>query len=635
MYTVTDKKDDKTVVVKTKVNSKYNNPSDWWNSDSKSELLEKFLGTVSFLKEQNSSRYKQCSIYARLYGNIPLHGWAGTGLNRITTGNVLPLDRPTMSVITSCTDTVVSRITQAKPRPLFLTDNADYKQRNLAKQMNQFIAGELYQTKAYSLGELFFRDACVLGTGCLKVLETQDKRVGLERRLMTELLVDPNDSFYGLPRQLYEIKLVERSVLAATFPKYRSDIEKAEQAFPDNSAESSKSVSDLVLVAEGWRLRSGPNSDDGLHVIACSSGIILEESYEKPFFPFVFLHYASRLVGFWGQGLPERQMGTQMEINKLLITISQSINLVGVPRVFVEDGSKVVSASFNNAIGGIIKYSGTKPIYEVAPCVPQEVYAQLQRLVMYAYEQEGISQLSATSQKPAGLNSGEAIRSYDDIQSDRFSALQKRYNDAFIDLSYLIIDKARDICKRENSYQTVFPNKNGTKQIDLPASKLLDDPFVIQCFDTSSLPRDPAGRLQKVVEMMQAGIISPQEGRRLLDYPDIEQVDKLENAGEERILQVLDEIVEDGKYTPPDPFMNPQLALKLSEQYYNLYVPAKLEQKKVQYLVNFNTQVKDLIQQSMQPDPGALPSPPNQNQPQASPMPPPQSELIQNVPGIV
>ena len=40
----------------------------------------------------------------------------------------------------------------------------------------------------------------------------------------------------------------------------------------------------------------------------------------------------------------------------------------------------------------------------------------------------------------------------------------------------------------------------------------------------------------------------------------IEQVDKLEIASEERILQILDQIIDEGKYTPPDPFMDLELA---------------------------------------------------------------------------
>lgn len=612
-----------TVRVKTQ-NKKETTPSDWWNGNSKKEVNDKLISTVSFLKEQSQYRFRQASIFARLYGNLPLFGWIGTNLNKLGTQQ-LPIDRPTMSVITSCVDTLVSRLTQSRPKPIFLGDNTDYKQRNLAKHFNQFIAGELYQTKAYELGATILRDASVLGTGVIKILEDMDNRVALERRLNIELLDDPNDSFYGSPRQLYEVKLVERSVLLERFPKYRSNIENAEQAFPDNSAESAKTVSDLVLVAEGWRLPSGPKANDGLHAIGCTSGPLFDEPYKKQKFPFVFLDYAPRMIGLWAQGLPERQMGTQMEINKLLMTISNSINLVGVPRVFVEDGSKVVKAQLNNAIGSIVTYRGTKPSYEVAPCVPAELYDQLQRLILYAYQQEGISQLTASSQKPSGLSSGEALRQYDDIQADRFAALNKRYDNMYIDLTYQIIDKAKDIAERDGKYETVYPGKDGTRKIDLPAVKTLEDPFVIQCYDMSSLPKDPAGRSQRIVEFMQAGIYSQQEGRRLLNFSDTEQIDKLAVAAEERIFQILDKIVEEGKYTPPDPFMDLTLASQLVVQYYNLYMAADLEEEKAQLLRDFSDQVLALKAEAMQPALGGA-------SPQANPMATPQSELLPNVP---
>jgi hypothetical protein len=626
MAKITPRSQETTITVKTKPDSKKESVGAWWRAQTKKDLTEQLLGTAGFLKEQGQFRYRQAGIFSRLYGNMPLIGGLGMSYSKLGSNNQLPIDRPTMSVITSCVDTLVSRLTQNKPRPIFLTDNADYKQRNLAKQLNNFIGGELYQTKAYQLGELVLRDAAVLGTGVLKILEDSEKRVSLERKLFTEILVDPNDSLYGDPRQLYELKLVDRSVLAESFPKYRAAIEKAEQAYPDSSGDSSKTVSDQVMVVEGWHLPSSPEAGDGRHTIACSEGVIFDEEYRKKTFPFVFLHFSPRLLGFWGQGLPEQLMGTQVEINKLLMTISQAINLVGVPRVFVEDGSKVVKAQLNNNIGSIVTYRGTKPQYEVAPCVPAELYQQLQRLVEYAYQQSGVSALSASSRKPSGLNSGEAIREYNDLQTDRFSALEKRFDSFFVDLSYQIISKAREICERDGEYQTVFPDKNGTKQIDLPAAKLLDDPFVIQCFNVSSLPRDPAGRLQKVVEMMQAGIISPQEGRRLLDYPDIEQVDKLANASEERILQILDEIVESGKYSPPDPFMDIALAEQLVTQYYNLYIAANLEEEKAQMLRDFFSQVQALKAQAVSPMQGA-----QGIQPQANPIATPQSDLLPNV----
>lgn len=627
MATVTKrpKADRETIVAKTRTNDMRPGPNKWWKADGKEARGLGLVSTAAFLKEQLQYRYRQASIFSRLYGNIPLFGATGSSLGKISTATTqLPVDRPTMNVVQSCVDTLVSRITQSRPRPVFLTDNGDYKARNLAKKLNQFINGELYQTGAYELCSTILRDASVLGSGCIKVYESQDHKVALERVLLTELLVDPNDSLYGHPRQLYQLKLVDREVLAEMFPKERSTVQKAEQAYPD-AATDSKTVSDQVMVVEGWHLPSGKDSGDGRHTIACTSGTLVDEEFTKDKFPFVFLHYSPRMLGFFGQGLAEQLMGTQIEINKLLITISKSINLVGVPRVFVEDGSKVVKAHLNNEIGSIVTYRGTKPQYEVAPCVPQELYTQLQRLVEYAYQQSGVSALAATSKKPAGLDSGAAIREYDELQSDRFATLNKRYDNLFIDLAYLIIEAAKDIAEEQGKYQSVYPNKNGTKEIDLPKIKELDDPFVIQCFDSSALPRDPAGRMQKIVEMMQAGMISVQEGRRLLDYPDLDASEKLANASEERILKILDEIVEEGKYTPPDPFMNLTLAKDLSNQYYNLYVGAKLEEDRAEMIRTFNGQAITLMQAGMQPSP-ASPAP------QAAPMAPPTSPMIPNSP---
>lgn len=626
--TKSDRSNRDTVIVRTK-QAKDKSPTGhtWWKAASKKELGAQVVETASFLKEQQQSRFRQVNLYARLYGNIPLSNFTGSTLKpQQPTG--LPADRPTMNVVQSCIDTLVSRISQAKPKPVFLTDNGQYKQRNLAKQLNSFISGELYQTDAYELCQNILRDAAILGTGCIKILE-RDNKVALERTLMAELYVDSNDAFYGEPRSMYQLKLVDRSVLKELLPEERSKIEAAEQAFPDSSGESMKTMSDQVMLVEAWHLPSGKDAGDGRHTLATTSGVIMDEEYTKDDFPFVFLHYSPRLVGFWAQGLSEQLMGTQVEINKLLVTISQSISLVGVPRVFVEDGSKVVKSHLNNSVGSIVTYRGTKPEYEVAPCVPAELYQQLQRLIDYAYQQSGISALAATSQKPAGLNSGEAIRNYDDLQSDRFAVLNKRFDGLFVDLAYKIIDKAKDIAEREGSYQTVYPNKDGTQEIDLPACDLLENPFVIQCFESSSLPKDPAGRLQTITEMMQAGVIDPQEGRRLLDFADLSQVNKLATAAEERIYKILDDIIDTGKVTPPDPYIDIQKAKQVVVQYYNLYAACKLEESKLQKLRDWQQQVLALEQAAMPPPmPGAAPG----GAPQAVPQAPPQSDLMSQIP---
>jgi hypothetical protein len=600
----------------------------WWKANTKMDLCNQVIDTVAYLKENQLDRMRQASVWARMYGNMPLGNFIGTGLSAKNVLNPTPVDRPTMNLIQSCVDTLCSRLTQSKPRPVFLTDNGKSKQRSLAKQLNQFILGEFHETKAYEKGERTLRDSAIIGSGAVKVFRTVDDKVGLERVLVTELYVDPNDAYYGEPRCMYHIKLVDRTVLQDMFPKDRGNVNKAEQAYPDNSGDSQRTVSDQVMMIEAWRLPSAPEAGDGKHVICCTAGILLDEEYDKETFPFVFMHYNPRLVGLWSQGLTEQLSGTQIEINKILITISKSISLVGVPRVFIEDGSKVVKAQLNNEIGALITYRGVKPSYEVAPVVPQEMYAQLQRLIDYGYQQSGVSALAATSQKPQGLNSGQAIRTYDDLQSDRFATLAKRYEQFYKDLAYKIIEEACDIVEDTGKYETVYPGKDGTQSIELPdAEDLMNNPYVIQCYDESFLPKDPAGRRQTVVEDMQAGIISPDEGRRLLNYPDLEQEDKLKFAAEERVLKMLDDIVDSGKYTPPDPYTNIQLGIEKVTQYYNMYTATKdFPESKAQKLRTWHQQCLSLQQAAMPPPmPGA-------GAPQAAPEAPQTNPMIPNIP---
>lgn len=606
--------------------------AEWWKADGDMELTMQLCSTASYLKTNQTYRMRQVATSVRLYCGLSVYSYAGSNVSKMDRTRTLPDDKPTFNLIESCTDTLTSRISQNEPQPKFLTDGADYKQRHLAQKLNQFVLGEFYQVKAYDKAKKMFRDGAVTGSGALKVYEGDDNKVCIDRVMQIDLLVDDNDSLNGDPQQLIQLKLVDREKFMANNPKKQKVIAATPQSYPDNAPDTGRTTADQIMAIEAWKLPSGSDKEApgyiaGRHVIATSQGVILDEEWHKPKFPFVFFNYSDPFMGFWGQGIATRLFGTQMALNRILYTIARAIHLVGVPRVFIEQSSKVVKAHNNNEVGVIVTYAGTKPSYEVAPCNAPELYAERDKLIEYGYRQEGISDMQATGSKPKGLDSGEAIRSYDDINSDRFAEIAKKYETVFIDLAYLITDTAMDIAEREGSYQTVYPNKDGTKEIDLPKMSFLKDPFIIQCFTESSLPRTPAGRIATVTEQVQAGMLTLKEGRRLMKFPDLEQNEKLDNASEERIFKTLDAIVEDGDYTPPDPFMDLELATTLVVQYINLYRAANLEQEKDDLLEKFFNQVQTLKQAAMPPPPMGMPA-----APQALPEALPTSPLVPNGP---
>lgn len=624
------------IKLKTRATSDGTNGSailaEWWKAAADSQLAAELCGTAAYLKTTQTYRIRQLAVSIRLYSGLSVYSYAGATTSKMDRTKTLPDDRPTFNLIQACTDTLVSRLTQSKPEPRFLTDGADYKKRHLAQELNRFILGEFYQTKAYQKGAKALKDCITMGTGVLKIYRGDNNKVCVDRVLETDLYCDDNDSLNGDPQQILQVKLVDRGRLMANSPRAKAAlIASAPQSYPDNSVDSGRTTADQVMVVEGWKLASGPDKNapgyvPGRHTLTMANGVIFDEPYHKTKYPFVFINYSDPFLGFWGQGLATQLFGTQLSINRIMYTITRAITLVGVPRYMVENSSKVVSAHLNNEIGVIVKYTGTMPQLQVANSNAPDLYAERDRLIDYGFKQCGVSSMQATSQKPAGLDSGEAIRTYDDISTDRFAALATKYENFYIELAYLITETAMEIADETGKYQTVYPNKDGTKEISLPQMGFLKDPFVIQCFTESSLPRQPAGRIQTITEQVQAGMMTIKEGRRLMRFPDLEQNEKLDNASEERIFQILDKIVEDGEYTMPDPFMDLELATMLTVQYYNLYMAAKLEKEKEEMLIDFFNQVQTLVQGSQPTAPTAMaPAAPT-----ANPMPAPTSPLVPN-----
>ena len=119
---------------------------------------------------------------------------------------------------------------------------------------------------------------------------------------------------------------------------------------------------------------------------------------------------------------------------------------MGTFKILVHNGSNVIDSHFDNRIGTVVRWSGTiEPNYVTPPAVPAEVYANVQTLKQLGYEQTGISQLSAASQKPAGLNSGRALEEYHDIETDRFQTVGQQYERYFLELANLCVLEAREL----------------------------------------------------------------------------------------------------------------------------------------------------------------------------------------------
>ncbi len=290
---------------------------------------------------------------------------------------------------------------------------------------------------------------------------------------------------------------------------------------------------------------------------------LVDEEYKLDQFPFAVMRYAEPLLGFFGGSLPEEIAGIQLEINRVCRHIQECQRLISYPRIFVEMSSKVNPGHFVNGIGTFVPYSGTAPQVSTPQAVGVEVYNWLETLIRRAYEMTGISMLSSTSQKPAGLDSGKALMVYNDIESERFVLIGQAFEK-------FIVDDCLRSCMlfRDGDVVSTASKMDGLEKLKWADIKVPDDQYVMQTFPVSSLPNTPAAKLQMVTDLKNEGYIQPEEAAELLDYPDLDSNAAVRLSPIKLIRKALENALLEGDYTPPEPFLPLPIALKTAQAYF-------------------------------------------------------------------
>lgn len=598
------------------------NSSYYWYKKSKPH--EELFAYIKSLENKQSGISTDNLRHMRLYGSSNYDTLAAfNGQRADSSSNVQ--NRVTFNVVQSMIDTAHSKITKNKPRPYFLTDGGNWSLKRKAQKLTQFVDGAFYHTNYYKMAGIAFKDACIFGTGALKVFR-RDNELCLERVFIDELIVDHHEAIYGQPRQIHQKKMVHREVLAGMFPGKKGSIDIA----IENINQLGKDIedhSDMVLVIESWKLPSKKGAKDGKHVIAIDNETLFEEKWEKDYFPFVFYRWNERPLGLFGQGIAEQLTGIQLEMNKILRTIQVSMHLVSVPKIFIEASSKIITSHLNNKIGGIIKYAGTPPVEGKLGTVPAELFSHLDRLYQRAYSIIGISQLSAQAQKPQGLNSGKALRVYNDLESERFASVGRMYEDAALQTSRMFIDLVKEIAAETGNFSISSPGAKFLSKIDWSEVEMDENDYIMQCFPVSALSNDPAARMQEVQELLQGGMVDKTMGLKLLDFPDLRAYYDMANASVDEIERQIELIIDKNEYAGPEPFQNLPYGLVAFQNAYLMYKAQGAPEETLDMFRMWMEQANELMKMAAAP-------PVEQAIATAVPEAPPQSDLLANIPGM-
>jgi hypothetical protein len=522
----------------------------WWQPEQgTSDVWKRLIAWTREYDARYGSLAMQHMRHLRLYSNrevqkLTMAQHIMSTISDKPIANTSRTNQISLNVVKSCVDTLFNKIGKQKVKPMFLTSGGILSQKTKAQRLNQFGASALQSGNAYKQGVLALRDSFIFGDGFAKVVQNKDKKRMVERVMPDEIIVDPVDGYYGSPANFVHRRFVSREALIAMFPASENEIRRIGTATVSNVV----GHTDAIVVAEGWHKGS-----PGRHVIVVDGATLLDEPWKAEEFPIRRICYTPAVCGYWSQGVAEELTGIQREINRLLLHVQESMYLLSNPRVWLEKGSQVLTSHITNRIGDIAYYIGQAPIIQAAQTVHPEIFAQIDSLYSRAFEIVGVSRLSAQSQKPPGLNSGVALDTYNDIETERFARTAQGWEEFTIDILNAIID---DIGDNDDYVISATSRENGIEKLRWKDVKLPKDDYLMQCYPTSAFPDSPAGKLSMINFMQDKGMIDNEEARMLLDFPDLDSSNRDKVSPVRLAFMIAEKALFENKAIIPDPYMD-------------------------------------------------------------------------------
>lgn len=452
---------------------------------------------------------------------------------------------PKMNIIKSAIDAVVSKISTAHCRPFINTVKGSFKTIQICKQLQVFFDYFFDEQNVNNKIVEALRDACIFDSGYIYLDEVDGS-----------------------------VKVIE-PWNAYTRQREKNDFKSAYIEFPSTSVDSLKDEDYALLTAQEKKalyctLGYFYDSRSKTKATLINRQIRQIETIDFDVIPLVSIYYTMPIVGTSTLSITDMLKGTQIEIDELMKRIADASVLNPALTYFIANASNIKVGQLNNKVGNIVQYNaqGEAPVTVSTPdFIANQYISLLDNLIEKAYNMVGISQLSAQGKKPSGLDSGVALATQADIESDRFQVLLDQYIKLHTDLSKLMIKvfKAnKDVIK---------PNRYNLKltwgDVDKEYEKMR-----IQFSAADSLSKDPSEKLKQLQTLAQAGIIPATQIASLLELPDINRGYSVANNAWNACQTLIDQCIYDDEYEIPDyvPFqmlkeqiINMQLSLRTAQ----------------------------------------------------------------------
>lgn len=496
--------------------------------------------SVKYTKYQNDYMlYNQCPV-ADLKAKIPYPvGFYDDVYSEDSTV-------PKLNIIKSAIDAVVSKISTAHCRSFVNTVNGSFKTIQICKQLQVFF-DYFFDEKKISVKIVeALRNACVFDSGYVFIDEDTGDVKSLE------------------PWNVYT-RQSEKNSFRSIYIE-----------FPNCSTDSLKE-SDYELLTnsekENLYITIGYFYDSKTKTKAILVNRNIREIKEIDFdvIPIIPIRYTAPIVGTGTLSIADTLRGIQIEVDELMKRIADASVLNPAQTFFIPNATNIKVGQLNNRVGNIVQYNapvGDKPVESSTPdFISNQYISLLDNLIEKAYNMVGISQLSAQGKKPAGLDSGVALATQADIESDRFQVLLDQYIQMFVDVAKLMVQIFA-------AHKDIIEPSRYSLRITWGEVEKEFHKMRIQFSCADSLSKDPSEKLKQLQTLAQAGIIPATQIASLLELPDINRGYSAANNGFNATMTLIDACIYEDKFEIPSyiPFqmikeqiVNMQLSLKAAE----------------------------------------------------------------------
>jgi Uri superfamily endonuclease len=358
----------------------------------------------------------------------------------------------TENVIASNVDTVTAAIATTEVRARFMTDDGDWETQRTARHLEWYAEGvsKLHDVDA-KCALAFGQGAAVRGTGLIYV-GIEDGKLCVEHVLADDIVVDERECRSGsMPKQMHRRRLVDKDDLIARYPEFAEQIERAvtSRGAMSTWAGYRPVESNQVVVVYSWIRPLGNRK--GRYTVCIDGQDLDDKEWTDDGFPFAKIVWAERVGGWYGIGLAERIKGHQRVLNRSNWHIDRLVERDAIPTTYVRRADAKLAVQSINRLGTIAVVNGEPPVTVAGPAVHPELYRRQETVKASASQESGVSQMAQHGTKPAGLDSGVALREYRDQTTQRFATQEKAYERLKLDVTCSCWAAARSSARTRRS----------------------------------------------------------------------------------------------------------------------------------------------------------------------------------------